>query len=301
MKIIISGAFGHIGSYLIEKFQKNKKIESILLIDNFYTQRFNSYLKLNKKKIELIDKDINNFDLNLIKKKYDCFIHLSAITNAAESFKIKKKLFSNNLGGTKRVVEFCKKKNLRLIFPSSTSVYGKKFEIINSSNNMENLFAQSPYAKCKIEEEKYIRKRLEKYVILRLGTIVGVSPGMRFHTAVNKFCYQSSLNQPLTIWKKFYKKKRPYLNLQDCYLAINFVTRNNKILGDTLDVVTRNYTVEEIVNMISKRVKIKKKYVNTEILNQNSYEVISDKLNFLGLKFTNDIKKDIYETLKLLS
>ena len=166
---------------------------------------------------------------------------------------------------------------------------------------MENLFAQSPYAKCKIEEEKYIRKRLEKYVILRLGTIVGVSPGMRFHTAVNKFCYQSSLNQPLTIWKKFYKKKRPYLNLQDCYSAINFVTRNNKILGDTLDVVTRNYTVEEIVNMISKRIKIKRKYVNTEILNQNSYEVVSDKLNFLGLKFTNDIKKDIYETLKLLS
>ena len=301
MKIIISGAFGHIGSYLIEKFKKNKKIKSILLIDNFYTQRFNSYLKLNKKKIELIDKDINNFDLNSIKKKYDCFIHLSAITNAAESFKIKKKLFTNNLGGTKKVVEFCKKKNLRLIFPSSTSVYGKKFEIINSKNNMENLFAQSPYANCKIEEEKYIRKRLEKFVILRLGTIVGVSPGMRFHTAVNKFCYQSSLNQPLTIWKKFYKKKRPYLNLQDCYQAINFVTRNNKILGDTLDVVTRNYTVEEIVNMISKKVKIKKKYVNTEILNQNSYEVISDKLNFLGLKFTNDIKKDIYETLKILS
>lgn len=301
MKIIISGAFGHIGSYLIEKFQKNKKVKSILIIDNFYTQRFNSYLKLNKKKIELIDKDINYFDLNSINKKYDCFIHLSAITNAAESFKIKKELFSNNLGGTKKVVEFCKKKNLRLIFPSSTSVYGKKFEIINSKNNMENLFAQSPYAKCKIEEEKYIRKRLEKYVILRLGTIVGVSPGMRFHTAVNKFCYQSSLNQPLTIWKKFYKKKRPYLNLQDCYSAINFVTRNNKILGDTLDVVTRNYTVEEIVNMISKRIKIKRKYVNTEILNQNSYEVVSDKLNFLGLKFTNDIKKDIYETLKLLS
>ena len=102
MKIIISGAFGHIGSYLIEKFQKNKKVKSILLIDNFYTQRFNSYLKLNKKKIELIDKDINYFDLNSINKKYDCFIHLSAITNAAESFKIKKELFSNNLGGTNR-------------------------------------------------------------------------------------------------------------------------------------------------------------------------------------------------------
>ena len=40
--------------------------------------------------------------------------------------------------------DFCKKKKLALIFPSSTSVYGKKFSIINSSNNMKNLFAQSP-------------------------------------------------------------------------------------------------------------------------------------------------------------
>ena len=61
------------------------------------------------------------------------------------------------------------------------------------------------YNLSKIEEEKYIRRKLKNYVILRLGTIVGVSNGMRFHTAVNKFCYQSSLNQPLTIWKKFYK------------------------------------------------------------------------------------------------
>ena len=195
MKIIISGAFGHIGSFLIEKFQKNKKIKSILLIDNFYTQRFSSYLKLKKNKIKLIDKDLNNFNLNNIKGKYDLFIHLSAVTNASESFKIKDFVYSNNLGGTKKVVEFCKKRNLRLIFPSSTSVYGKKYEIINSSNNMNNLFAQSPYAKCKIEEEKYIRRKLKNYVILRLGTIVGVSNGMRFHTAVNKFCYQSSLNQ----------------------------------------------------------------------------------------------------------
>tara|TARA_A100001015_G_scaffold223682_1_gene252008 strand:+ start:7669 stop:8574 length:906 start_codon:yes stop_codon:yes gene_type:complete len=301
MKIIISGAFGHIGSFLIEKFQKNKKIKSILLIDNFYTQRFSSYLKLKKNKIKLIDKDLNNFNLNNIKGKYDLFIHLSAVTNASESFKIKDFVYSNNLGGTKKVVEFCKKRNLRLIFPSSTSVYGKKYEIINSSNNMNNLFAQSPYAKCKIEEEKYIRRKLKNYVILRLGTIVGVSNGMRFHTAVNKFCYQSSLNQPLTIWKKFYKKKRPYLNLRDCYSAINFVTNKKTLRNETLDVVTENYTVEEIVKMISNKIKVKKKFVNTKILNQNSYEVVSDKLIEHGLKFSENIQVDINKTLKLFS
>ena len=53
--------------------------------------------------------------------------------------------------------------------------------------------------------------------------------------------------------------------------------------------------------MISKNIRIKKRYVNTKILNQNSYEVISDKLKVLGLKFTNNIQKDINKTLKLLS
>tara|TARA_B100001540_G_C15755586_1_gene619204 strand:+ start:21 stop:923 length:903 start_codon:yes stop_codon:yes gene_type:complete len=300
MKIIISGAFGHIGSYLLEKFQKDKTISSVLMIDNFYTQRFSSYLKLKKKKFKLIDADINKINFKSIKENYDIFIHLGAITNAAESFKIKKLIHYNNFGGTKKVVNFCKNKKIPLIFPSSTSVYGKKFSLINSSNNMQSLLAQSPYAETKIAEEKYIRKKLKKYIILRLGTIVGVSEGMRFHTAVNKFCYQASLNQPLTIWKKFYNKKRPYLTLNDFYNCIKFLTKKKYFNNETLDVVTKNYTVKEIVSLISKYKKTKKIFVNTEILNQNSYEVLSDRLNKLGVKFSNSIEKDVIKTLKML-
>ncbi len=300
MNIIISGAFGHIGSFLLNEFQKNDKIKKVLLIDNFITQRYSSYLNINKKKFELIDKDLSEINFNLIKKKYDIFIHLAAITNAAESFKIKDRLKRNNLGCTKKVVNFCKKKNIKLIFPSSTSVYGKKFEVIDSKNNMQNLFAQSPYAECKIAEEKLIRKNLKKFIILRLGTIVGKSEGIRFHTAVNKFCYQASLGYPITVWKKFYKKKRPYLNLRDCYKVINYVMFNNSFNKETLDVVTKNYTVEEIVKIISKFIKVKKKFVNTEILNQNSYEVLSDKLMKTGLKFSKSISKDVEQTIKIL-
>lgn len=300
MKLIISGAFGHIGSFVLKKFINNPNIKEILLLDNFSTQRYNSYLNLKKKKISLIDKDINKIDFHKIKKKYDIFIHLSAITNAAESFKIKEKLKKNNFGGTKKVVDYCKKNNIKLIFPSSTSVYGKKYEIINSSNNLKNLFAQSPYAKTKIIEENYIRKNLKNFIILRLGTIVGVSDGMRFHTAVNKFCYQTSLNKPLTIWKKFYKKKRPYLNLKDCYSTFNFLINKNLFIGETIDVVTKNYTVEEIVKIISKIKKVKKRFVNSQILNQNSYEVISDKL-MKYINFSKNINNDIKKTLNLLN
>ena len=300
MKIIISGSFGHIGSFLIEKLQNDKRFKSITLIDNFQTQRFTSYLKLKKSKFKLVDQNINHLNFKLLNENYDFFIHLAAITNAAESFRIKKLIHKNNFGGTKKVVDFCKRKKIPLIFPSSTSVYGKKFSIINSSNNMSNLFAQSPYAKTKIDEEKYIKKKLKKFIILRLGTIVGVSNGMRFHTAVNKFCFQTSLNQPLTIWRKFYHKKRPYLTLNDFYKCFNFIIKKRYFSNETLDVVTKNYTVKEIISFIENFKKTKKKFVNTEILNQNSYEVISDKLINLGIKFDKDIKKDILKTLKLL-
>ncbi len=301
MNIIISGSFGHIGSFLIKKFQNDKKIKNILLIDNFSTQRFSSYLKLDKEKFQLIDEDLSKMNLNKIKKKYHIFIHLAAITNATESFKIKKKLKINNFGCTKKVVKFCKLNNIKLIFPSSTSVYGEKFKIINSKNNMKSLFAQSPYAECKITEERYIKQNLKKFVILRLGTIVGKSEGIRFHTAVNKFCYQASLGYPITIWKKFYKKKRPYLNLRDCYKVINFMIFNNIFNKTTLDVVTKNYTVKEIVNIISKFINLKKKFVNTKILNQNSYEVISDLLIKKGMRFSKSIDKEVEETLKILT
>ena len=40
-----------------------------------------------------------------------------------------------------------------------------------------------------------------KYLILRFGTIFGTSVGMRFHTAINKFCYEVVMKRPLTIWK----------------------------------------------------------------------------------------------------
>lgn len=300
MKIIISGAFGHIGSFLIKKFVNDKNIKKLLLLDNFITQRYSSYININKKNIKLIDQDINKFNFQSIKGKYDLFIHLAAITNAAESFKIKNLIHYNNFGGTKRVVDFCRKRKIPLIFPSSTSVYGKKFNLINSLNNMNDLLAQSPYAESKIKEEKYIRKSLKKYIILRLGTIVGVSPGIRFHTAVNKFCYQASLKRPLTIWKKFYNKKRPYLTLDDFYKCLKFIMNKKYFNNETLDVVTKNYTVKEIINLIEKYQKTKKVFVDTKILNQNSYEVVSDKLKKLGLKFKKGIEMDIFKTLKIL-
>ena len=40
MKIIITGACGHIGSYVTDKINGIKKIKEVILIDNLNSQRY---------------------------------------------------------------------------------------------------------------------------------------------------------------------------------------------------------------------------------------------------------------------
>ena len=208
MNLIITGGMGHIGSKLINKISSIKKIKKILIIDNFSSERYITFIKLkNRQKIIFFDENLVNFDTKKIKIKIDCIIHLASTTNAEKSFTNKDKVLDHNLECTNKVLDLAKK-NTKIIFASSTSVYGSQHKTINSKNNQDNIFPQSPYAHSKILSENVIKKRSNNYCIMRFGTIFGMSDGMRFHTAINKFCYQAAMGQKITIWKKFYKKKK---------------------------------------------------------------------------------------------
>ena len=303
MNILITGGFGHLGSALIEKFINNKKIKKIFIIDNFLTQRFCSFIKVKKEKIIFFDEDLNQFSFTKIKTKINYAIHLAAITNAEKSIGKEKEIKKNNLYGTKKIVNFCKDKKTHLIFASSTSVYGDQSKIINSTNNqkLSMINPQSPYAQCKIIEENYIKKKLKKFTILRLGTICGISTGIRFHTAINKFSYQAALSKPITVWRKLYTKKRPYLVLSDFVRLIEFVLIKKNLLG-IFDAVSENHSVVDIVKMIkSYKRNLKIKFVNTKILNQKSYIVIPDAIKNKGFKFTGKVKTEIKRTISALS
>ena len=56
MKLLITGACGHIGSHLVKNIYKIKKIKEVILVDNFNTQRFSTLFNLNKKIKEIIDR-----------------------------------------------------------------------------------------------------------------------------------------------------------------------------------------------------------------------------------------------------
>lgn len=305
MNILITGSLGHIGSSLLANLTKIKNLKTVYLIDSLRSNNVNVLfnLRLNKKiDVKFIKGDLlKKSELNKIKKKIDVVVHLASITNVAESFSIKKLLFKNNFGIFKNIVSFCIKNKSRLIHLSSTSVYGLQSEQVDESTR--DLAPQSPYAEEKIIEEDYLKKNSKKlkYTTLRLGTITGISKGMRFHTAVNKFCFNTILRQEIPIWGKALNLYRPYLSLQDAIKTIVFLINKKEFNNQTYNIVTANYTVKDILKLIKKnKFKLKIKRIKSPILNQYSFKVSRKKIEARGLKLSNSIANDVKLTLNLL-
>jgi UDP-glucose 4-epimerase len=109
------------------------------------------------------------------------------------------------------------------------------------------------------------------------------------------------MGQPITVWRTAYDQKRPYLDLADASRALSFLIRNDLFDGRIYNVLTQNATVREIVDMISEFVPgLRVTFVDSQIMNQLSYMVSSDRLVGQGFTFTGDLRKGIGETIARL-
>ncbi len=305
-KIVITGALGHIGSRVIREVPKNFPETEIVMIDNLLTQRYCSLFNLPAQgKYRFIEADILETDLDAIIEGADVVLHLAAIKDAANSFRNKEEVEHVNYNTTARVAKACRRAACCMIHLSSTSVYGTQSDIVYENCSPEELNPQSPYAETKLKEEKFLQTLDSsggfRFVICRLGTICGISPGMRFHTAVNKFCWQAVMGQPLSIWKTALHQKRPYLTLGDAIASFFFIIKNNLFNRKIYNVLTDNLTVNAIVKFIEEYSPDPDiQFTNAQIMNQLSYEVSNKLFREQGFEFKGDIKQDIYETIHLL-
>jgi UDP-glucose 4-epimerase len=282
-KVLITGICGHIGSYMLGTLPNYSGIK-IIGVDNMLTQRYSSLMRLGEDtNLTFIEDDFLNVDI----PEGCTVIHLAAITNAADSMNNKDEMERINVDMTKQFIDKCiDAKVKQFIFPSSTSVYGVASDVVTEDDpKFEN--PQSPYAESKLTIERYLESKTDEltYTILRFGTIYGWSKGMRFHTAINKFCWLAATGRPITVWKENYEQVRPYLGLSDAAAALRHVMFNDIPRNTKYNVLSANYKLCDLVDLIKRhKPDLEINMVDTPLLNQYSYNVSDDKIKSTGLR-----------------
>jgi nucleoside-diphosphate-sugar epimerase len=306
MKLVITGALGHIGSYVVRDLAHQFPGAEIVMVDNLLTQRFPSLFNLPAlAHYRFVESDVTSMDVRPLLEGAHAVVHLAAITDAAGSFDRAEQVEANNYAATASVARACADTGTRMIGLSSTSVYGTQNAIVSEDCSPDELCPQSPYATTKLKEEALVARLCAEEglhgITFRCGTIFGVSPGIRFHTAVNKFCWQAAMGQPITVWRTAYDQKRPYLDVFDAARAIAFVLRQDLFDGRVYNVLTANVTVRQIVDLIREFVPdLQVQFVDNRIMNQLSYEVSCDRFLGKGFTFAGDLRRGIGETIALL-
>jgi nucleoside-diphosphate-sugar epimerase len=305
MKLLITGALGHIGSRFIHSL-KPGEFQEVALLDNLSSQRYASLFNLPEGvPVRFVTGDVCSDDMEKHLAGVDVVVHLAAITDAAGSVDHQEEVERVNLEGTRRVAQACIATHCKLIFLSTTSVYGVQEGEVDEDCPVEQLQPQSPYADSKLKAETMLQCMGEKdgleFVIFRFGTIFGTSVGMRFHTAVNKFCWQAVMGEPITVWRTAMDQKRPYLDLGDAVAALKFMIQRQVFDQKIYNVVTTNATVRDLVDVISEHVpNLAVEFVDSPIMNQLSYNVASRRVAALGFGTQGTLEQGIAETIALL-
>jgi len=154
MNIAVTGGAGFIGSHIVEKLVDRG--DNVIVIDNLQTGKKEN-LKTVWDKINFLEMDIRNFDLLKTElKNIDGIFHEAALASVQDSFVKPKEYHDVNVKGTENIFKLAKEFGFKVIYASSSSVYGNPIKIPINEKSEKNPI--NPYAQTKLDDEIIAKK-----------------------------------------------------------------------------------------------------------------------------------------------
>ena len=178
MKILVTGGAGFIGSHLMRKLQK-VGYEAVAL-DNLSTGLRENLLP--DMKLVVMDTHDKAVEDLFQKEQFDAVVHLAAQTLVSDSMIDPENDMYQNVAGTVRILECCRKYGVkRVIFSSSAAIYG---DVDEKALPISETLPQTPlsfYGLTKKTAEKYLELYHLAYgldyVVLRFANVYGERQG----------------------------------------------------------------------------------------------------------------------------
>ncbi len=283
-KVLITGGFGYVGTAVLPLLQHDYVTTTV--VDNLMSgTRPDVYS-------DAIITDIRDRDhMQYLIPRYDVIIHLAAIVGEP-AVRIDPQLaYDVNVVGTQNVIE-AMRKNQRLVFTSSTSVYGNKpGETVTEETIPE---PTNDYARHKYIGEK-IAATIPDHIILRPATAFGITRRTRLDVLVNTLIYEALSTGKIQLFEP--DLIRPILYVQDfakiiAYASYGLFPAGIYNIGDPNLTMTKG----ELAHHIAKLCNVSVIASDKVSLDLRDYDTCFDKITSKGFVFTEDsIERTIQE------
>ena len=248
MHFAVTGGAGFVGSHLVKLLVKEG--HKITVIDNLHKgKKENLASVINKIKFQKID--IRDYQsLEKILKNIDGVFHQAALTVVQDSFSSPEEYFDVNVHGTENIFKLANENKFKVVYASSSSVYGHKLETPITEDAERNPI--SPYGKTKLEDEYLVEKysNLNTEIIgLRYFNIFGKGQTIEYAGVITKFLDRINEGKSPIIFGDG-SQIRDFIHVSDVAKA-NLMAMNSKSSNLIANIGTGNaISILELANMI---------------------------------------------------
>ena len=255
-RVLVIGGAGYIGSALLPKLLDTGY--RVRLLDLFVYGKEPIQDLLDHPHLEILQADFRQVDrVAEAMRGMDAVIHLGAIVGDPACALDEELTIDVNLMATHMIAEIAKGYGVnRFIFASTCSVYGASDEILDERSALNPL---SLYARSKIASETILHSLADDRfapVILRFGTIYGLSGRTRFDLVVNLLMAKAVVDGKITVMGG--DQWRPFVHVDDAASAVFRVLEAPLKLVDrqTFNVGSdeQNYTLNDVGRIIQRLV-----------------------------------------------
>ena len=295
MRYVVTGGAGFVGSNLVKLLVKEG--HDVLVIDNLVKGKKENLTEV-LEKIEFANLDIRNYDD--IEKNFrdlDGVFHQAALTVVQDSFSNPQEYHDVNVVGTENIFKLSKKYDVKVVYASSSSVYGHQNIMPIKENALRNPI--NPYGQTKLDDEHLYEKYSKmgtRIIGLRYFNIFGEGQTPAYAGVITKFLDRiKKMKSPIIFGDG--SQIRDFIFVQDIAMA-NFLAMTSNVKNSLINIGPgKAITILELANMVIDISKVDLDPVFEKPLNgdiEKSHADISLAIQSLNWK----PKKELNEWLK---
>ena len=219
--VLVTGGCGYIGSVLLGRLREDDRADTVTVLDSLDSGSPRALRGLlGDDDLRFRRGDVREYgDVEAAAREADAdtVIHLAAITGAASTHDRREETFAVNYDGTENVLKAAGKLGVgNVVFASSCNVYGRATSTdIDESVDPDPI---NPYAETKLQSEALLRDYCQDHgmegTALRMSTVYGDAPGVRFNLVVNYFVFRALTDRALTVYGDG-SNWRPFIHVAD--------------------------------------------------------------------------------------